>query len=274
MTRFSFLRWRHKYEAGLLLIVLFCIPVLVKAVNLVRPKQAATLNLPCKPEIDLPVAKGTPFERYWYSNSYGWFDTSHFGAGKPEKVIADVQTAVFNGGGVITITQDVRDGFMGYTASYAISGAVSEKELISVAQGIFLDWSIRFEEWQHELPHGLAAQFTSYSIEDLPSHYLSFFAAANQMDYSSVFACYLGSVTTTDEAPPHLAVGDGADSNSLPEVAKLQNRTFIPLVENEDGIWIHVRWPKSMRMTAVTAEENKWAFVSDETWYFEKGINN
>ncbi|MEZ4646781.1 MAG: hypothetical protein R3E31_29325 [Chloroflexota bacterium] len=90
----------------------------------------------------------TPWPHYLYDETYGWFDTSHFHTGNPDKVIDDVKTAVSAGGGVITISQGVRENLTGYTARYWVAGSVAEPDVLHVALGIYLDWSQRFEGWQ------------------------------------------------------------------------------------------------------------------------------
>lgn len=270
MVRVFIFRLRRRRQAGFWLIVTFAVLCLIElVVDQDAPAQAIALYLPCEPRVNVG-ADSHGNARYWYSDTYGWFDTSHFGAGNPRKLIADVGAAITNGGGYILVKQDVRDGLMGYTAYYYVSDNISQENIIPVALGIFMDWSVRFEEWQQQMPHGLAAQFTSFAIEDLPSHYIGFFAAANQMEYASVFTCYLGIASATNVAPPHLQLTAASNTSPLPAVSKLQNRTFVPMVQNEAGRWVHVSWPKRMRIFAATADEGMWRFISDKTWYFDK----
>ena len=83
--------------------------------------------------------KVNSWPKYLYNKTYGWFDTTHFATGNPRQIIADVGTAVANGGGVITITQGLHNGITGYTGHYQVSGQVSEQQIIDVAFGIYTD---------------------------------------------------------------------------------------------------------------------------------------
>ena len=215
-----------------------------------------------------------PNSRYFYSHRYGWFDVSHFDAGDPAQVIADVETAVAADGGIISISQSVRDGITGYTAQYIVSGDVNPSEVIGIALGIYMDWSVRFEEWQGGLPRNLVGPFTPFSIEDLPTQYIGFVEDATQLKREVLFACYLGSVETAD-TPPHLWVsaepGTPADGPDLPNVERLTNESFDPLVLAEDG-WEHVSWPAALRLYPLPSDSSTWIFDSDETWYLDQAI--
>jgi len=207
--------------------------------------------------------------KYVYNQTYGWFDSSHFHTGNPEQLIRDVQTAVTSGG-VITITQDLHDGITGYTARYWVSDKVQPEQVIGVALGIYGDWSWRFEHWQGSLPRNLVNPLTPFAIEDLPSQYIGFFAAARNLTYKQVFACYLGGAKAAHDAPPHLVFNDDpADSNLLPDVQRLANESFEPLVETATG-WQHRPWKAAMRLTAVPSGPNTWFFLHEETRYFEE----
>lgn len=208
--------------------------------------------------------------KYVYNKTYGWFDSTHFGTGNPRQIIADVQTAVLNGGGVITITQDLHDGITGYTARYRVSGQIRPGQVIGVAFGIYKDWSWRFEQWQGSLPRNLVNPFTPFAIEDLPSQYIGFFAAAHNLTYKQVFACYLGGAKVAQDEPPHLIISDDPDDGTgLPDVHRLKNESFEPLVETKDG-WQHRPWAATMRLTAVPSGPNTWFFLQEETRYFEE----
>lgn len=219
---------------------------------------------------DSEAARKTPWTHYLYSETYGWFDTSHFKTGSPTQVISDVLTAVQQNGRVITVSQGVRDDLTGYSACYWVSGDVAADEVTAVAWGIYVDWSIRFEAWQGEAPRSLAGPFTPFAIEDLPSQYLGFFAAAHRLTYEQVFACYLGGIEIATDDPPHFGFEDDPDDpNSLPDLLRLRNETFMPLVETEAG-WEHLPWPPAMAMMPVASQPDTWFFVADETWYFDE----
>ncbi len=217
-----------------------------------------------------PFKQVKSWPKYVYNKTYGWFDTSHFATGNPQQLLADVQTAVAQGGGVITITQDLHDGLTGYTAQYQVAGSVKENQIIGVSLGIYGDWSWRFESWQGSLPRNLVNPLTPFAIEDLPSQYIGFFAAARDLTYKQVFACYLGGVKVAQNEPPHLVIGEGeTDPGLLPDVQRLTNESFEPLVEDDTG-WQHRPWPAPMRLTAVPGGPSTWMFLEEETWYFEE----
>jgi hypothetical protein len=226
-------------------------------------------DCPDDPANDPATIRKMPWTHYLYSDTYGWFDTSHFNTGDPAQVISDVVTAVHQNGRVITITQGVRDNLTGYSAAYWVSGDVSQTDVLAVAWGIYADWSMRFETWQGEAPRSLAGPFTPFAIEDLPSQYLGFFAAAHQLTYEQVFACYLGPIEIATDDPPHFGLEDDpANPDSLPDLLRLRNETFMPLVETETG-WEHLPWPPAMAMTPAISKPDTWFFIADETWYFD-----
>ncbi|MBK8900994.1 MAG: hypothetical protein IPM53_07420 [Anaerolineaceae bacterium] len=215
-----------------------------------------------------------PDSRYFYSDRYGWFDETHFDAGNPAQVIADVEAAATTGGGIITISQSVRDGITGYTAQYLVSGDVNPGEVIGVALGIYMDWSTRFEEWQGSLPRNIVGPFTPFSIEDLPTQYIGFMEDATHQKREVIFTCYLGQIETAD-APPHLWVstepGTPTDGPDLPDIKRLTNRRFEPLVLTENG-WEHVAWPSELRLNPLPSGSTTWLFDADETWYLDQAI--
>jgi hypothetical protein len=225
---------------------------------------------------DLPadVVSTQPGTHYLFSKTYGWFDTAHFFTGNPAKIIQDVKEATRQGGGTITITQDVRNGITGYTAHYRIAGNIPPAKRTDVALGIYLDWSHRFEAWQDAPPRGLFGPFTAFAIEDLPSHYVGFFATAHELDPAYVLACYLGGMETTTQAPPRLVAPEhlpGSTSSVDVPIQHLTNKTFTPLIWQQ-GRWRNVPWPRSMRMEAISSSSGLWRFESDETWYLDKQL--
>lgn len=215
-----------------------------------------------------------PDSRYLYNENYGWFDETHFDTGNPGQVIADVEAAAAGGGGIITISQSVREGITGYTAHYLVSGDVSPEETMEVALGIYMDWSIRFEQWQGSLPRNLVGPFTPFAIEDLPTQYIGFVEDATGLQRSAIFACFLGQVKTAD-APPHLWLVDEpntpTDGVHLPHVERLTNETFQPLILTDNG-WEHVSWPAPLRLNPLPSSQTTWVFDSEETWYLQQRI--
>lgn len=240
-----------------------------------RPLKSSYIVIPGRDCLDNPASdseadRNTPWTRYLFNETYGWFDTSHFNTGHPAQVISDVVTAVQENGRVITISQGVREDLTGYSASYWVSGDVSQTDVLAAAWGIYADWSIRFETWQDEAPRSIAGPFTPFAIEDLPSQYLGFFAAAHELPYEQVFACYLGGIEIATDDPPHFGFeADPADPDSLPDLLRLRNETFMPLVETETG-WQHLSWPAAMLMTPAISKPDTWFFIADETWYFDQ----
>lgn len=209
-----------------------------------------------------------PDSRYFYSETYGWFDSSHFDAGNPAQLIDNVETAVAGGGGTITISQEVRDGITGYTATYHVSQYVPKEAINAAALGIYMDWSLRFEAWQAGLPRGLFGPLTPFSIEDLPTQYLGFFEDARHLNRAVLFTCYLDTVKTSD-APPHLWVTNPEDRSQLPRIKRLTNKTFEPLILTEAG-WQHVSWPAALQLESIPSSSITWMFLSEETWYLNQ----
>ncbi|MBX2998598.1 MAG: hypothetical protein KF893_08825 [Caldilineaceae bacterium] len=216
------------------------------------------------------VVSGSAQTQYYYSPNYGWFDSSHFFTGNPARIIQDVRDVVANGSSVITVTQGVRDGITGYSAHYLVSGEIPDEKILGVALGIYQDWSRRFEAWEAKPPHGLFGPFTSFAIEDLPSHYVGFFATVHHVDPFYVLACYLGGVESVENAPPRLAYPEnlpGSTAQGELPVQHLVNKTFAPMVWGPGG-WRNIPWPKNMRMEAISTSSKLWRFEAEETWYF------
>jgi hypothetical protein len=215
-----------------------------------------------------------PESRYIYNDQYGWFDKTHVGTGNPSEVISGVKTAVAADGGIISISQPIRDGITGYTGNYLVSGDIAPGEVLGVALGIYMDWSIRFEAWQGTLPRSLVGPLTPFAIEDLPTQYLGFYESATNMELAAIFACYLGQTEAT-EAPPHIWIsnkssGHPNEQNQL-HIERLTNRTFSPLVLTKEG-WQHVDWPEPLRLYPVPSSNSTWIFDSDQTWYLNQTI--
>lgn len=211
-----------------------------------------------------------PNTRYLYSDHYGWFDSTHFDTGNPAQIIADMKTAVANDGGIITISQPIRNGLTGYTANYLVSGDIRPEEITGAALGIYMDWSLRFEAWQGRAPRSLVGPFTPFAIEDLPTQYLGFFEDANHLNRAVLFTCFLDAAETA-EAPPHLWLTSPVDGLELPQIERLTNKSFEPLVLTENG-WEHVAWPASLRLAQIPSSGTTWVFDSEETWYLPQNM--
>jgi hypothetical protein len=223
---------------------------------------------------ELRLVHPLPDTRYLYNERYGWFDTTHFDAGNPAKVIADVEAAVSSGGGIISISQSVRGGITGYTGHYLVSGDVAPEQINGVSLGIYMDWSIRFEAWQGRLPRGLVGPFTSFAIEDLPTQYIGFIEDATGLQRSVLFACFLGEVKAA-EAPPHLwpVTEPHTVSNGpvLPRIKRLTNETFQPMILTQND-WETVSWPEPLRRNPIPSNYSTWLFEMEETWYLNQTI--
>lgn len=242
--------------------------------------KVVTLKKHAKPDIETlacdfgevqAAALPDPTGRYLYSEQYGWFDNQHFHSGYPDQIIEDVRAAGSSGGGHVSIRQPVRDGLTGFTAHYLVAGNLTEDEVVGVSLGIYMDWSRRFEAWQGRVPRSLVGPLTAFAIEDLPSHYLGFFAAAKGLEIAEIFHCYLGGVEVTDMAPPHvLLTGESEPGEIGVPLKRLTNEKFVPLVLTEAG-WQHVPWPVRLRLLPVDESSGLWAFEQEETWYFNGG---
>ena len=234
-----------------------------------QPVAQEQVALQCKQDVD---AASASTGRYFFHPDYGWFDRTHFKAGNPRQVIADVRQAARAGGGTVIIEQILHDGAAGYTASYNITHGVERHNEMAVALGIYQDWSYRFEAWQGQLPQRLAAMLSSFAVEDLPSHYLGFFAAARGLQVEEVFACFLPQSVETDESPPRFTTSLAVAANTeafLNHPQRLVNEEMRPMVRYKDG-WYHVAWPTEMQMETIDSSTGLWGFVAEDGWYFNE----
>lgn len=230
------------------------------------------VNPPC--HTDAAQIDDLPDTHYLYNERYGWFDHSHFNTGRPTQVLADVRAAVSAGGGQVTISQGVHDDITGYTGVYAVAGNVPDDEVMPVALGVYLDWSFRFEAWQAEPPQGLLGPTSAFAVEDLPSQYLGFIAAAWDVPVARLFGCYLGPVTGSEDGPPDIIIadrivgpdGETAETDGWPGLARLANRTFDPIVP-ADEMWRYTDWPAPLQLTPLTTGPGSWQFVGGYTWF-------
>ena len=268
----------HRFT--MMLALLFCLLLLHQQLNSLtlhqapgagsRANRSATYWITCPNDRSHVQRLITPLPdtRYYYSDEYGWFDSTHFDAGNPAKLINDVATAVAQNGGTITITQSVRGGLTGHTATYRVSGYLPKEQVITAALGIYMDWSLRFEAWQGGLPRGLFGPLTPFAIEDLPTQYLGFVEDARQLNRAELFTCYLDEVETAD-SPPHLVITEPEQNDPIPEIERLTNETFEPLVPTKAG-WQHVEWPEALQMDALPSSSITWMFQAEDTWYLNQ----
>lgn len=256
-------------------LVLLCGLVLVSlSFKNARDRSVGAVALPCNEKTFASggEASGLPPTQYFYSDQYGWFDSSHFDTGNPGGVIADVERVIAHGGGFVTISQGVQNGVTGYTGYYWVSGQLTADQVIGVALGIYMDWGWRFEAWQGEPPRSILAPFTSFAVEDLPSQYLGFYAQALEIPIDHILACYLGEVTATVESPPHWVIQELSDEAATETgLQRLQNSTFYPMVE-VNGSWQITPWPAELQLTPVGSARNTWRFFLGETWYLNAEV--
>lgn len=233
-----------------------------------HPAVQAQVPLQCKQEADATAALTS---RYFFHEQYGWFDRTHFKAGNPGKLIDDVRRAARSGGGVVLVEQILHDGAAGYAATYTIGPGIRRQNELAVALGIYQDWSYRFEGWQGRLPQRAAAMLSSYAVEDLPSHYIGFFAEARHLETHEVFACFMPNTMQTDESPPRFTSAQAVAANTeafLNHPQRLVNEAMLPMVRDKDG-WHNVAWPTEMQLEAIDGSTGVWAFLDEDAWYFE-----
>ena len=235
-----------------------------------RPVSAARIDVPCE---RATRSESELTSRYFYNPSYGWFDRTHFKAGNPAQVIADVRAAVEAGGGTVTVAQNVHDGAAGYSATYTISADVTPQNDMAVALGIYKDWSYRFESWQGELPQRLAGMLSPFAVEDLPSHYVGFYAAAHHLEPFDVFACYMPGTEQTGDSPPRFTgsqlMATSDDDVGLNTPLRLVNQEMRPMTLLKSG-WENVPWPDEMQMEVIDSASGLWWLAIDETWYLDE----
>lgn len=242
-------------------------PAYVVRASKPQPEKQLKVDVTCEPGTGRGLATGS---RYFYHPSYGWFDRTHFQAGNPGQVIANVRDAVAAGGGTVTIEQIVHDGVAGYRSTYLIAPGVTPQNEMAVALGIYQDWSYRFEAWQGELPQRLMGFLSPFAVEDLPSHYLGFFAEAQGLTVDDVIACYLPDMVGTEESPPRFSTGQpilpGDDAPNGPQ--RLTNEQMRPMVLFKHG-WENVSWPQALQLEIIDREAGLWAQIGEERWYLD-----
>lgn len=85
-------------------------------------------------------------------------------------------------------------------------------------------------------------------MEDLPTHYLSFVAAATGMSRGQVLG-YLAPLTESNEQPPR-----GYDE---------PNETFLPMVQDAQGAYVHGSWPSDLTLTPAASGPDTWQFQGE-----------
>lgn len=193
---------------------------------------------------EFKVVWGAPLPegRYYCNSEYGCFDRSHIGTGDPPDILRQVKHAINSGGGVVVIRGNISTPIPGvsfvFVGYYRISSDLKPEDAEGVALAIYMHWSIGFEAWEGTLPGGDA---TSFAIEDLPTHYLSFYMAANNLSREQAFAL-LGAFEGTEEDPTR----------------EVKNYGFNPMVQDEEGNYNEGSWPEAMQITPI---EDGWEHI-------------
>jgi RHS repeat-associated protein len=193
-----------------------------------------------------------------YSETYGYFDPSHFRDDIAQAILRRVKAVVGTGGPVGVAGQGYNVNIPGtkwpiaagdFSANYMVApynpsldGSL-ENYITRVSLSIFMDYQMRFEAWEGTPASGLSMFLTGFAIEDLPSDYIGFIRAARGTTYPEIFA-HLGPVEHREQ-PPRCLSG-------------CANREFTPLVNGE-----HVPWPAALSITPIGQETGAWRFVSE-----------
>lgn len=264
--------WRRhllRFLLVALVLGLFGLTAYVVRASKPEPLAQAQVALQCKEQID---ESNAPSSRYFYHPDYGWFDRTHFKAGNPGKVIADVRRAARAGGGVVLVRQMLHDGAAGYSATYMLGPGIERQNELAVALGIYQDWSYRFEGWQGRLPQRAAAMLSSFAVEDLPSHYIGFFAEARQLEVHEVFACFMPETVQTEDSPPRFTTSQAVAANTeafLNHPQRLTNEEMRPMIRDKDG-WHNAPWPPEMQLETIDSSTGVWTFLAEDAWYFDE----
>ena len=202
-----------------------------------------------------------PAGHYLYSREYGWFDTSHLNTGYPQRVIEDVRQVIDAGGGPVTIKQPLGRGPIEgtYMEHYQVSSEATPGNAVEIALGMYMHWSMGFELWESTV--SVFGIRTAYAIEDLPSHYIGFYAKASGLSYAEAFA-NLGFVEGTDQEPPRITPWPPWNPSAWNWEVK--NVFFTPRVQDGGGNWHNIPWPDAMTVTPVGSGSGLWEFRGAE----------
>ena len=132
---------------------------------------------------------------------------------------------------------------------------LTEEELIAVALGIWLDYQHRYETFQGEMYLGLPGLATSFAPEDLPTDYLSFVSAAEDMPLNTIIS--------------HLGGMEGRNHKPM-DFYLFQNESYQPMVIVHDSFGLPIRskhknWPNELALTSITSDSGLWHFVSSDS---------
>jgi len=134
-----------------------------------------------------------------------FIDESHFGSGgTPHKSQTlfweDLKEAKGKNGHPVPIEQSTA-GYI-YTGTYIVTNVpadISVQKLKEIGAGIFLDYQIRFEKWQHDELQ-LLANHSAFETADIPSTYLGYIAAVQNCPYEKLIEI-LGGGYPSDHGP-------------------------------------------------------------------------
>jgi hypothetical protein len=222
---------------------------------------------------------------YLYSELWGYLDPNHFSTGNPIKVIEDVEKAIAKGGDEVRIEQPLSyDTPFGrvtliFVGIYYVSGDATPDQAIGIALGIYMDWSVKFEAWQAITIIG-PGSLSSFSMEDLPSHCVGFYAAATGQSVEQVLAQLGGDWRRTSQEPPKspawrfevkryawfvfispvVVTGAVRVQWELARNTEFKNYSFNPMVQDAEGNWYEKPWPAWMTITPIGSESGLWRF--------------
>ncbi|MGC8960808.1 MAG: RHS repeat-associated core domain-containing protein, partial [Chloroflexia bacterium] len=184
-----------------------------------------------------------PSGRYLCTEQHGCFDTYHLNTGRPGEIIKKVRTAIAEGGGMVPVGQIIHMGpfTSAFWGEYIISDEAAPEQAVGIALGIYEDWSIRFEAWEGSFP-GPIGDDTSFAIEDLPSHYVGFYAATTGVSPDAVFWNHLGGIEGTNQTPAR----------------SVKNSEMTPKVPVGGNSWVNVPWPDAIAIAPVPMGSNTW----------------
>jgi RHS repeat-associated protein len=142
-------------------------------------------------------------DQFCILNNGGFIDESHVGTSNPtsaERFWDDFNKAVKKGTSV-----KLRQSSPGFTFYVIYDLSIPEgtllEELKLIGAGIWLDFQKEFEAWQYAQYAGIGGNHSSFSNADIPSAYLGYVTAVNDVSYESVIEQLGGGVTSSD-APP------------------------------------------------------------------------
>ena len=217
---------------------------------------------------------------HWYNvEGYGAFDMAHIERGYDAyfEIMSQIYMAQGNPNGGEVFLDEYKE-FGSYTRSYWVAGNLTDEEFLGVALGIYMDFELGFEEFQATAwgdgtfspGVDLGNLISSFGVEDLPSDYVGFWAAANGYGRGELVSALeiLGEVDVR-RLPP-IALGAYVDADGqLSDSGFPRNHRFNPTVyaccvssPSWPGImipaYVPVPWPEELQMTPLP-EGGRWS---------------